>query len=424
MVGELADRYKDYSAFSGIDLRLSSWQNPTLNNLESLEWGYEADTVRGFFREAGLVPPSDLDIISNRPAAAKQRHNYLVGRYRAGWIKWRCEKIRDLYRDIVLRIRSARPDLRLSVSIFGERTWTAETMRELGVDIGLLSAIEGLDLIDERLGHGAREADPKWRQTQLADLTSPAALDMSVISKSRPSFVFPMEYIEITRDVAPSSALDLPIPTKRTWASSATEPPGRLALARFATAVGLTDPYMIGDGGNGYVFGYDTETLRAFMNEFRSLPRRPFERVSGVPDAIIARQSEDMFYLVNMLGVPVSARLEMDKSTRIRRTVSGEILAGAEGTLALDLQPYEMAVFSIENGHQLIGVSVSLSKDVEADFDARASAARAFAFRACAGLFKGRACLDSRARSQEIDAAISRANYWTAERLLQSDSVK
>jgi hypothetical protein len=54
MIGELADRYKSYPAFSGIDLRFMTWQNPALNNFVSLEWGYDAATSPGSFEKRGL----------------------------------------------------------------------------------------------------------------------------------------------------------------------------------------------------------------------------------------------------------------------------------------------------------------------------------------------------------------------------------
>jgi hypothetical protein len=418
MIGELADRYKDYPAFSGIDLRVSDWQNPTLNNFESLDWGYEADTVALFFKEAGLAAPGDLDLSSDRPAAAKLRHRYLLERHRAAWLKWRCEKIADIFREATLRVRSARPDLRLYVSMFGQRTWNVETAREFGIDIDLLSKIDGLSVVDVRLGHGAREPELDWRHTQHADLTGPQVLGPTSREDTRPNIIFPMEYIEITGIVAPSGALDLSPPPREPWVSSATEPPGRLALARYAAAIGLADPYMIGDGGNGYVFGHDIETLRAFMNEFRSLPRRPFHRIAEIPDAIIVRQSKDMFYVVNMLNVPVSANLLLNEPGSVRRATSGDIITAADKTASLDLQPYEMAALVMDKGSRVTGAQVALSKEAEADFSARARSYSQAASAACASLFKGSSCANSRRISGEINTAIDRHDYWTAERLL------
>lgn len=417
MIGELADRYKDYPAFAGIDLRLSDWQNPSLNNLVSLEWGYEAETVARFFRETRLTPGAVLDISTDTPASAMQRHDYLISKYRAAWIAWRCEKMRDLYRDIVLRVRAARPDLRLSVSIFGDRKWNPETMREFGIDFDLLKAIEGLTLVDERFGHGAREADPAWLRSHYADFMSAEHFSAFAGPDSRPHVLFPMEYIEITGKVAPSTEIGLPKPPKEPWISSATEPPGRLALARFATVVGLADPFMVGDGGNGYVFG--GEPLREFMAEFRSLPRQPFERVPEIPDTIVVRQSEGIFYVVNMLGVPVSTHLRLDAPASVTRTTSRQTLTSNDGLLQIDLLPYQMAVFETESGRRVLGAQVSLGSDAERGFATRATAVRRSTDAECGSLFFWKSkCTRVRALSREIEAAIAQGAYWTAERLL------
>jgi hypothetical protein len=421
MVAELADRYKDYPAFGGIDLRVSNWQNPSLNNLESMEWGYDADTVARFLSETGIAAPVGLDIRTDRPAAAKARYRYLVGKYKVAWTRWRCEKITDIYRDIAAHLRAARSDLRLYVSLFGERTWNAETMREFGIDVDLLKAIDGVTLVDVRLGHGAQEAELDWRRTEHADLITPDLIGF-ISGAERPSIVFPMAYIELTGNIATAEAIGLPVPGREPRVSSAMEPPGRLSLARFATAVGLADPYLLGDGGNGYVFGNDRNTLGSFMAEFRTLPRRPFERVSGIPDAIIVRQSEDMLYVVNMLGVSLSARLRPDGSTSIRRAVSGEVLPASDGTLPVDLEPYAMASFAIDKRRHIVGAEVLLGVEAGQEFENRAASARQSASRECSRLLNETSCAEAKKRSQEIDAAIAHGSYWTAERLLQSEN--
>jgi hypothetical protein len=417
MIGELADRYKDYPAFAGIDLRVSDWQNPALNNLVSLDWGYEAETVARFFHETGLTPPAGLDVSTDMPEAARRRHDDLVGKHRAAWIAWRCGKIRDLYQDIVLRVRSARPDLRLLVSIFGDR-WSPEAMREFGIDIDLLNAIDGLTLIDERFAHGAREADTALRRSHHADLMLAENFSPFAGLESRPNILLPMEYVEITPGkVVPAKAIGLPEPPREPWISSATEPPGRLALARFATTVGLADPFMLGDGGNGYVFG--DETLREFMAEFRSLPRRAFERVLGAPDAMVVRQRDGIFYVVNMLGMPVKTRLRLDAPATVTRTTSSQIVTASDGFLPLDLLPYQMLAFRTGAGHRVLGAEVRLSREAQLDFVARVTASKKSTDALCEGSEVTKKCAGSRARLQSIEAAITRGDYWTAERLME-----
>lgn len=418
MVGELADRYKDYPAFAGIDLRVSDWQNPALNNLVSLEWGYEADTVARFFRETGLTPPTNLDISNDVPRSARQRYSYLLSKQRAAWISWRCEKIRDLFRDIVLRVRSARPDLRVSVSLFADRSRTPDTMREFGIDIELLKSIDGLTLIDARFRYGAREADPAWRRQQITDLDSPEHFGLLAGLGSRPHVILPMEYIEITDKAAPAQAIGLSESSRKSWISSASEPPGRYPLARYATIVGLIDPFMLGGGGNGYVFG--DEAQRQFLAEFRSLPRVAFERVPRAPDTIVVRQRDRMFYVVNMLDLPISARLHLDAPGPVKRTTSGQIFSANDGVLQVDLKPYQMMVFEPQAARRILDVEASLSNENKLNFSARMAAAQRSADRECGGLLVFRRCGKARKRMQEIETALAQGDYWTAKRLLDA----
>ena len=60
VVGELADRYQNFPAFEGVDLRIMAWSNAALNNLVSLDWGYDALTVARFAAESGFSLPVEL----------------------------------------------------------------------------------------------------------------------------------------------------------------------------------------------------------------------------------------------------------------------------------------------------------------------------------------------------------------------------
>jgi hypothetical protein len=156
------------------------------------------------------------------------------------------------------------------------------------------------------------------------------------------------------------------------------------------------------------------------MAEFRSLPRRPFKRVPELPDAIVVRQRDGMFYAVNMLGVPVSARLRLDAPGSVTRTTSGQITTASDGILPLDLLPYQMAVFQTEAGRRVLGAEVRLGREAELGFAARATASRQSTYALCVGSpIADKRCSGARARSREIEVAIARGNYWTAERLLE-----
>src|SRR5208282_1066899 len=203
----------------------SYWQNPALNNLVSLDWGYDSKTVRRFFAETGEPRPTKFDLEDDSMGAAKRRQEVLLGAERAQRIRWRCEQIRDIYRDIVDRVRSTRPDMKVYVSIsefpFGHKP-SVQDLREAGIDPALLNSTDGLVLIDGRYEHGAREATMEWRRQDQTEFLRPGVLDALAPAVGRPSTLFGMQYIEIPGAAWPSSQLGWPRPAREPWISSVT----------------------------------------------------------------------------------------------------------------------------------------------------------------------------------------------------------
>jgi hypothetical protein len=347
MIGELVERYRDYPALAGIQLRISTWANSALNNLVSIDWGYDAATVRRFVDETGAPRPADLDLDNDSAAAAGRRHDLLLANLRQSWVKWRCEQIRDVYRDIVASVRSVRPDLKVYVALFEPRQ-SPEELRETGIDPDLLNTIDGLVLVDGRFSHGAREAEVKSRLETQSEFLRAGVVDSLTPSTGRPSTILGMQYVEIPGDAWPSSRLGWRTPTHEPWVSSAAEPPGRLKLSRYAELVGLFDVYMLGDGGNGYVFS--GEGLKDFMTEFRAIPRERFERIAGIHEPLIVRERGDLFYVVNLSPDTISARLVLDRPGRIVRLTTGTEAAVTDRVLTIEMAPYELLTFrSIES---------------------------------------------------------------------------
>ena len=347
MIAELATRYKDYSEFSGIDLRFSFWQNQGLNNLVSLDWGYDAAAVRTFYRETGLAPLIGIDLVSDTRQAVELRRNELILHNRSAWIRWRCQKIRDIYRAIAQRVRSIRPDLRVYVSFFAltaDEQPTLEALREAGLDIDLLSDIDGLTIVDARHQYGAREADPAWRRRNAVEFAKTTEFDPFGRGGNGAHVVLPMQYIEFPGSTAPPDKLGLDDRAPVPFTSAASEPPGRLSLCRFAAVLARTDAFMLGDGGNGYVFG--DEDKAEFVREFVSLPMRSFQKIGRTPEAIVARQSEGIFYIVNARSDSVSINLKIRNSDEVVRVATSNRMRVVQDTLVLHLRPCELMVFN------------------------------------------------------------------------------
>jgi len=351
MVAELATRYKDHGAFAGIDLRFSFWQNAGLNNLVSLDWGYDATTVRTFYRETGIASPRRIDLVNDTREAAEARRNDLVLRHKRAWIRWRCQKIHDIYQAIVQRVRSIRPDLKIYVSFFAltfDQQPSLETMREAGIDVDLLKTIDGLTLIDARHQYGARESDDSWRRRNAAEFARPAEFEPFRKGDDGPHVLMPMQYIEFPASAVPASDLGLTDPLAQPYTSAASEPPGRLSLWRFASVLAMTDAFMLGDGGNGYVFG--DEARAEFVREFRLLPKLRFQRLSKSPDAVVVRQRDSAFYIVNVRPDAVSVTLSIKQADAVVRASTLETINLTEGGLKLAMRPSELMVFRLPPG--------------------------------------------------------------------------
>ena len=346
MIGEFVERYRDYRSFSGIQLRISDWQNPALNNVVSLDWGYDRRTVSRFFGETGLAIPAGMALVDDEPVSARNRHDLILANVREAWIRWRCERVRDIFRDVVQRVREARSDLTVQVSFFalsGDERSDAEHLREMGIDLTMLGAVEGLSLVDARFQHGAKEASLGWRRATREGYLGPNGVGLFERAGTRASTLFPMHYIEITGKVATSQQLGWPARASEPWISAASEPPGRLKLARYAELVGLFDVAMLGDGGNGYVF--PGKGLEEFMTEFRALPPERFELVPNIPAPVIVRERGDLFYVVNLSSSQTSVRLSADRAGKFVRLSNGAEVTTVDGAIRLDMAPYELIGF-------------------------------------------------------------------------------
>ena len=96
-----------------------AWSNAALNNLVSLDWGYDALTVARFATESGFSLPVGANLFGTRRSVmAPLRYDFIMQNYRQAWIDWRCRKMYDLFLRLRDRVRSANPRLRLSVTIY------------------------------------------------------------------------------------------------------------------------------------------------------------------------------------------------------------------------------------------------------------------------------------------------------------------
>jgi hypothetical protein len=361
MIGELADRYADSPALVGINLRLMQWANPALNNFHSLDWGYDDYTVGLFRQETGsAVPLGSLDD-GNR---FNQRYRWLTANARTQWIDWRCRKIAQLYARIGERIRRARPDLLLYSSVFQWEPADSqrEALREAGLDAAMLGRIPGVRMINALHAYGRNEANALATQKLRDQLLDPDNLSLFAPTGEPASFLASAKYLEATDAIAPAASLGFDATTHPTWTSAVANPPGRLALERFAVELAQTDAQMLGDGGNAYSLGQPV--LREFLAEFRSLPAEPFSPRQDARDPVSIRERRTaaglQFYAVNRERYPVQLRLKFSRNAKLARLKDGSDVALRDDGLVVELLPYQLIAWEAAGDARLVEVRVQV----------------------------------------------------------------
>jgi hypothetical protein len=121
VIQEIVNKYGKYPAFNGISLNM--W-HATIAWFAHLRSGYDDYTINLFEKETGIkIPFGNVD-----PDRFSKRYEYLTKNHLETWVSWRCEKVKELFmkmRDVVV---NARPDLKLTVTM-----WTETTIRVLGL---------------------------------------------------------------------------------------------------------------------------------------------------------------------------------------------------------------------------------------------------------------------------------------------------
>ena len=322
MISEFVNRYKSSPALKGISLRHMTWFNHALVNFNDLSWGYDDYTVKLFERETGMKIP---DCADKDPARFAKRYRFLAEQNRETWIAWRCRKIAELYAKLAKIVRDARPDLVILSSVFN---------REAGVDPELLRKIRNV-VVTDGCTYGRRGRGENNRANFLKKMGS---LDPNVSA-----FTSGAAYFEATEKVIPPDQLGYPKGTRATWMSAVINPPGRLALERFAVALAKTDAKLLGDGGNAYTVGQPE--LRPFLKQFRSIPKKNFTLRDDASEPVAVRTSGNDFYAVNLMPFPVKTVLRFSGNGNVTGLADGKKYPLKDHSLELNLNAFELLAF-------------------------------------------------------------------------------
>jgi hypothetical protein len=359
MIGELVDRYKDSPALLGVSLRLMQWQNPTLNNFHSLDWGYDDYTIEQFQKDTGITIPAK----KGNASRFRLRYEWLMTHAKDAWISWRCKKIAQLYTKIRDRLRLARADLKLYSGVFDgyPSEFGTEWLKGAGVDVQLLSRIDGVVLINALHAYG-RLYDDRTTQGTRDNLLDPQVLWSMIEPNGSGKFLAYTRYVEANTIPFPPEELGFDAKTKNTWISAAINPSGRHFLERYAVPLAETDASLLGDGGNGYTLGQPE--LREFLREYRRLPATRFVPREDARDPVavweLSRSADYLFYAVNRERFPVALQLQFAGLGQIHRLSNGQKVSTQNNILNIQLQPYQLIAYTASAGVNITAATTTV----------------------------------------------------------------
>jgi len=402
LAGEIAQRYARYPAFKGISFNI--WHS-TILWFFTTKIGYDDYTVGTFEKETGISVPVD----AKAPDRFSKRHEFLTSVCRPAWLAWRCLKIRDLIRRIRDAVVAARPDLRVTLTLWDETTVPAlvawqmgaalqfrarpgalDLFREGGLDIRLYRDEPGIEL---DLGFGlARdwgghepastggvnrpiEASCMYRDHAFLDKESLLA----VAQQRRPgAFVFDC-WAEAwgkehkwfncepddpqARELAVMSGqpaegicrMNLEYPKDGFWWDSQLRiiplfPGGEHFLEPYAHAVAELDACRITRGGL-FLDKAHSAHIQRFARAYRALPKEKFETVGASADPVAVRtlvcDGRRYFYLVNRDYYPVPVRLIFTRAPgQVTDLATGQARSAGE-VWEVVVGPYELRSYAM-----------------------------------------------------------------------------
>jgi hypothetical protein len=432
-VKELGERYAKYPAFKGISFNMFS---SCLCWFGSIHLGYDDYSIKLFEEETGIPVPVD----PKAPDRFSRRYQHLTYVCKPAWVEWRCKKIRELFGKIHATLAAARPDLRVTVTLWDETTVPCvlgfpmaahqigarpsmlEFYREAGIDITLYGDEPGLEIDRgmgnprDRGGHGAnstagvKSAIEDQTMYRDFDFLDQEALD-AYHEHERPGvFIFncwveawgnhvwfrPEPNDPNLKEVAvmdgkPAQGvlrMNSEYPKDGFWWDSQLRitPPfqsGVHFLEPYAHAIAELDACRITRGGL-FLDKAHSEMLRPFARAYRALPRKKFETRGASSDLVAVRTLVDdgrrYFYVVNRDYYPVPIEIAFSATPQTLRNLATGDTLDTGPTWKFEIGPYELRAFSMDPAIDISGFTVTPSADIVAALTTQTEEAlRAFA---------------------------------------------
>ncbi|MEI6065927.1 MAG: family 10 glycosylhydrolase [Methylococcaceae bacterium] len=365
LITELANRYKDSPAFSGLAIRLMNWSFSSWQAFPSIHWGYEDYTINLFQRDTGIMLPA-----SSGPGRFKQRYDWLIQNHYNEWVAWRCSKIQAFYTKLSNILQTARPGLKLYINAFGpdyspvdwgqyggwggraykiNNLGWSNVIKESGVDPAMYTNSSNIVLSNTfTLQPGVKATGSSaiaQEQAQWQEANDPAAIVATAkISgqglESSVGFINNyMEYDFPITNIGYSKLLRNNLTRLRI--SGALVSPGKLILSPYLNAMAAGNITFISDGGLGYILG-QPNVLRPFLKEYYSLPKIGMQKVLGTGNSVTLwygnKNGVVYYYVVNNTNNTVNIKINFSANTNSLQLTSNL----GVNTDNLFLQPYSL----------------------------------------------------------------------------------
>jgi|CXWL01.1.fsa_nt_gi hypothetical protein len=363
LFSELANRYKDSPAFTGLAIRLMSWAFSSWQAFPSIHWGYEDYTISLFEKETGIkVPISKTD--SRR---FKLRYDWLTQNRYNEWTTWRCKKIHALYSKLANILHKARPGLKLYINAFGPdyssgdwgkyggwniRAYKINTLgwsnviKESGIDPMMYKNSPNIVLSNSfAYEPGSRATSPQQADVEWKEVNDPAAIlaltktNGNGIENSAQFGHYPMEYDFHVKNIGFSKLIRNN--AEKIRIAGLLEPSGNLVLSRYLNAMAEGNITFITDGGLGYILGQPTH-LQPFLKEYCSLPKIGMQKLAVTQSPVALwygiKAGDVYYYLVNRSDKTVKIKITSSNATKSVRLSTGL----AVDTSNLSLSPYSL----------------------------------------------------------------------------------
>ncbi len=410
IIQEIVDKYGKSPAFKGISMNM--W-HATIAWFYSLKSGYDDYTAALFEKETGISIPVDAKAADR----FSRRYQFLTAQQKELWIKWRCAKVRELLlkmRDIIIK---ARPDMRLTITMWTETTipgWLGtpdkpqdqifarkslyELYREGGFDAALYKNDPGIEIDYSMVASRDRdcwgssgteaklENSCSFRDHDFLDKTT---LNLIANQNHPGAFIFD-SWVEawgknswFPCDPNDQQAKDLKVmngkpaegicrlnseyPKDNFWWDSQLRitPPfqgGIHYLEPFTHALAELDACRITRGGLFVDTGH-AALMQGFASAYRTLPAEKFGTVGPSTDPVAVRTlvtgNKRYLYLVNREYYPIQVKLKLGKKLNLLTNLVTNQTIKASDELIITLNPYELRSLGMDPKSEIISSIVT-----------------------------------------------------------------